>query len=345
MLAASVVFLVVGFGVLLYSGDCLVRGALAAALKMQISPLLTGILIVGFGTSVPEFLISIQSAQAGATGLADGNIIGSNIADIWLVLALPAAIFPVVTTAPRMRLTALVMLAATLAWIVATAFIGLTTLVGFVFLGALAVYAIIAFTLSRRDVSEEVDTPEERKLQRMHSWKMVLLILIGVVGLPLGSRLLIDGGIAIAKVTPLSEEAVGLVVLGVGSSLPELGAGLAAAWRKESDVAMGNILGSNIFNILGAGGVIALIRPHQLAPIFHDWSHWAMAAAALSITLIAFIERRIGWLTSVFFLGLYVLYIFGLVEHWSVGNLHDLITHQPLAPAAPGALATPPPSQ
>lgn len=331
MLAASVVFLVVGFAILLYGGDCLVRGALAAAYKANVSPLLVGILIVGFGTSLPEFLIAIQSASSGATGIADGNIIGSNIANIWLVLAIPAIIFPIATTAPRMRLTSMVMLAATFAWIGLTLVYGLDTFIGIGFLVALGVYALIAWSVGRRDLTE--DTPEERKIQATPFWKMTMLILIGLVGLPLGSRLLIDGGISLAKVTPLSEEAVGLTVLAVGSSLPELGAGLAAAVRKQSDVAMGNVLGSNIFNILGAGGAVALIAPHQLSTEFHTYSHWAMAAAAVSVVLLIFTRHRVGWITSILFLALYAAYITGLVQEWSIQDWRSLFFEPEAAPA------------
>lgn len=340
MFAGSIVFLVLGFAILLYAGDCLVRGALAAAYKANVSPLLVGIVIVGFGTSMPEFIIAITGAMSGNTGLAHGNIVGSSIANIWLVLAIPAIIFPIATTAPRMRATALVMLAATAAWIGATFYFGLNPVVGGVFLAALVVYLVVAWSIARTDVTE--DTHEELKLQATPFWRMTLLILIGLLGLPLGSRLLIDGGMALAETTPLSEEAVGLTVLAVGSSLPELGASLAAAWRKQSDVAMGNILGSNIFNILGAGGAIGLIGSQQLSPEFHNYSHWAMGAAAIMITLWLFARHRIGWVTSVVFLALYALYITGLVQNWSVESVRAMITGEPVAIEAPGDALTPP---
>lgn len=331
MLAGSIVFLVAGFAILLYSGDCLVRGALAAAFKANVSPLLVGILIVGFGTSLPELFIAISSAYSGETGLAHGNIVGSNIANIFLVLALPAVIFPITTGAPRMRATALVMVAATAAWIGVTYYVGLTPLVGWIFLGALAVYAIIAWSFARRDMT--VDTAEDLKMMATPFWRMSMLILIGLVGLPLGSRLLVDGAISLAEHTALSEEAVGLTILAVGTSLPELGAGIAAAFRKQSDVAMGNILGANIFNILGSGGAIALIRTQQLSPEFHNYSHWAMALAALLVTGVLFLKKKIGWLTAVFFLALYVLYITGLVENWT---FRDFLNPLEAAAPAPG---------
>jgi cation:H+ antiporter len=326
-LAAAIAFLVLGFAVLLYSGDCLVRGALAAAQKANVSTLLVGIVIVGFGTSLPEFLIAVRGAMAGSTGLAHGNIIGSNIANIWLVIALPAIIYPIAVTAPRMRATAMFMLACTAAWIGVTLFYGLNPTIGAAFLVILLIYVAIAWMFARQDMT--TDTPEELKLQRMAFWKMTMLILIGIVGLPLGSQLLVDGGIFLAENTTLSEEAIGLTLLAVGSSLPELGAGLAAAFRKQSDVAMGNILGSNIFNILGAGGVVALLGPQQLSTQFHGYSHWAMGLAALLVTLSVVLRHRIGFMTAIVFLGLYATYITGLISNWSFGDFRYIFLERP----------------
>jgi cation:H+ antiporter len=327
VLAGSALLTLAGLLVLLYSGDCLVRGALAAAYKANVSPLLVGILIVGFGTSIPEWLVTFQAAAAGRTGLAHGNIIGSNIANVWLVIALPAIIFPIAVTAKRMRTTALFMLAATAAWIGVTATIGLQPLVGYVFLGALAVYALIAFSVARKDMTE--DTAEELKIQATPGWRMVTLILIGLVGLPLGATVLVEGGITVANATGFSEEAVGLTLLAVGTALPELGAGLAAAFRKQSDVAMGNIVGSNIFNILGAGGSIALLGHQELSAQFQNYSHWALGLSALMITLAILTRHRIGVVVATVFLLCYAGYIAGLIANWQIADLRYLIFEPP----------------
>ena len=329
MLTGPIIALVFGFCILLYAGDCLVRGALAAALKSRVSPLLVGIIIVGFGTSLPELIISLGGALDGATGLAHGNIVGSNIADILLVVALPAVIFPVVTKAPRMRATALVMLAATAAWIGVTQYFGLNPLIGAAFLATLAVYVLLAWIISRRDT--DVDTPEQAKLEHMHAWRMVTLILIGFVGLPLGAQLLIDGGLTVARSYNLPEETVGLTLLAIGSSLPELGAGVAAAYRKQSDVALGNILGANIFNILGVGGAVALTGPQRLSPQFAAYSHWAMGLSAVLVTLIILSHRKIGWFTGLVFLALYGVYIFGLIQGWTFSDIRCLVLECPVS--------------
>jgi cation:H+ antiporter len=326
---AAIVFLVIGFAILIYAGDCLVRGALAAAYKSNVSPLLVGILIVGFGTSLPEFLIGVQAASNGYSGLAHGNIIGSNIANILLVLALPALIFPIATDAPRMRITAFFMLLCTAAWIGVTMYFGLTEIVGAGFLVVLAVYAVVAWLVAREDTTE--DTKEEIKIMNTPAWRMIMLILIGLVGLPLGSRLLVDGGITFGREMQISERIVGLTLLAFGSSLPELGASVAAAVRKQSDVAMGNIIGSNIFNILGVGGVVGILGPRaHISPEFTAFSNWAMAAAAVLVTLVIFLKRRVGIATGLIFLAFYGLYLLGLVNNWSFEGLGDLV----IAPAA-----------
>jgi len=318
-----------GFLILLYSGDCLVRGALAAAYKTNVSPLLVGIMIVGFGTSLPELLVTFEAASSGRLGLAHGNIIGSNISNVLLVIALPAIIFPVSVTAKRMRATSMFMLACSAAWIGITMFLGLNPLIGFAFLGVLAVYAVVAFAIARKDMTE--DTPEELKMMATPAWRMLMLILIGMVGLPLGAKILVEGGVTVSKATGFSEEAVGLTLLAVGTSLPELGAGLAAAFRKQSDVAMGNILGSNIFNILGAGGIIALLGPQEVSGQFISYSNWVMGLSALLITLNVLLRHRIGLPTGLIFLVLYGLYIAGLIAGWSFEDLQYLVIERPAA--------------
>jgi cation:H+ antiporter len=201
--------------------------------------------------------------------------------------------------------------------------------VGVVFLVVLLVYVLVSWSVARKDTTE--DTKEETRIMNTPAWGMIMLILIGLVGLPLGSRLLLDAGISLGEELNASETIIGLTVLAFGSSLPELGACIAAAVRKQSDVAMGNVLGSNIFNILGAGGVVALLEPRTvLSPEFTAFSNWAMAAAAVLAVLVVFSQRRVGILTGFVFLVCYALYLAGLYNNWSLDGVGDLI----VAPAA-----------
>ena len=234
-----------------------------------------------------------------------------------------------------MRATALFMLFCTAVWIGVTMYFGLTQMVGIVFIVALVIYAIIAWSIARKDTTE--DTKEELAIMATPAWRMVMLILIGLVGLPLGSQMLVDGGISLGDELGASETIVGLTILAVGSSLPELGASVAAAVRKQSDVAMGNILGSNIFNILGAGGVVAILGPRsQLSPEFTAFSNWAMAGAAVLVAIVIFLHRRVGVLTGLLFLLCYAVYIYGLWANWSLQGLGDLII-QPTAQTGGGS--------
>ena len=323
-LPSAIVVTLAGFIFLLYSGDCIVRGALAAAHKTNIAPILVAIVIVGFGTSIPELFISVEAASEGSFGLAHGNIVGSNIANILLVIAAPAIIFPVTTMAPRVLGMTMFMYFATVAWVLITMFWGLNPVIGIGFLGALMVGLVFALSFGHIDKTE--DHFYERQLQAMPFWRMVTLVLIGIVGLPLGAHLLIQGGIGVAQSTGLSEEILGLTLLALGTSLPELGAALAASIRRQSEVAIGNILGSNIFNILGVGGVVALFGQQTLSNEFHDYSHYAMLASGLVFAFVVLIRRRVGLLTGAIFLTGYAIYILGLVQGWEYSGIREALS-------------------
>ena len=226
------------------------------------------------------------------------------------------------------------MLCCTAAWIGVTMFFGLTQIVGMIFLVVLAIYAVIAWMIDREDRTE--DTKEEIAIMNTPAWRMVMLILIGLIGLPLGARFLVDGGITLGKELNASERIVGLTLLAFGSSLPELGAAIAASLRKQSDVAMGNIIGACIFNILGVGGVVGILGPRAMvSPEFTAFSNWAMALAAILVTLVIFLHRRVGVATGIIFLALYGTYLLGLVNNWSFEGVGDLI----IAPAAQTPIA------
>lgn len=321
-LTTAVILVAVGLVLLLIAGDLLVRGAVAAALKAGVSPLVAGIVIVGFGTSLPEVIVSIDGALSGGEGLAHGNIVGSNIANLWLVLAVPALMAPLLTTSTGLKRSATATLIATAAWIWITASIGLNAKVGAVFLGALIGYITYVFVASRK--ADEIPNADELEgADQTPVWRMSLFIAIGLVGLPLAANFLITGGVAIAETMNISQELIGLTLLAVGTSLPEIGAAVAAAMRKHGDVVIGNVLGSNMFNLLAAGGAIALIKDQQLASSFHEYSHWAMGAATIMVALFIFSKRPIGRLVGLLFLVLYLTYIAGLVRGWTINDLPD----------------------
>jgi len=285
-----IVSLLGGLVIMAFAGDFLVNGAVACSRRLGLSPLIAGIFIVGFGTSAPEMLVALDAARNNYPNLALGNIVGSNIANILLVLALPAIISPIVTGGWGQGRSFIAMLLITLAWIAILGTVGLDVAVGTLFLIALVLYAVFTLVSARMATKAGVDTG-------------------------------IDVEVGIARFYSIREELIGLTLLAVGTSLPEIGAGIAAAVRNKTDVLVGNVLGSNIFNILGAGGFIAFFGPIDAAQSFFNYDHWVMAAAALIVGLFIFAKMRIGRLAGLLLLLIYAVYIYGLVNGWNISAL------------------------
>ncbi|MFN7054436.1 sodium:calcium antiporter [Hyphomonas sp.] len=321
------VFLFGGLLLMALAGDLLVRGALGIGRALGVSPLLAGIFIVGFGTSAPEMMVAVNAVMTGNEGLAFGNIVGSNIANVFLVAALPALIFPVMAGGPGQRWAVLAMLVATAAWIGMTAIMPLVAMIGICFLAILAGYTGLSIILARRAEAKGKPTGVDADAATGGAplWRALIYVPVGAAALVWSSNLIIMGGEGIARFYQVPEEWIGLTLLAVGTSLPEIGASLAAAFRKRGDVLIGNIVGSNIFNILGAGGLVALFGPVQVAGLFHNYDHWVMGIAAVVLAGLVFTKARIGRLTGVLFLLIYAAYIYGLVRGYSLAALFDLV--------------------
>ncbi|MEO0548785.1 MAG: calcium/sodium antiporter [Pseudomonadota bacterium] len=312
------VSLVGGLVLLAIAGDFLVSGAVSLARKMGVSPLVAGILIVGFGTSAPEMVVTIGAALEGSPALALGNIVGSNIANVWLVLAVPALIAPIATNGFGQPRALLFVLLATAAWIGLTSIMPLTPMIGLAFLLGLIVYAIITVTQTLSASKKGVDVGIDDDEDGVTGFKLWAYLLVGIIGLPLGAHLIVEGGVGIAREFDVSEELIGLTLLAIGTSLPELGAGIAAALRKKSDVVIGNVLGSNVFNLLGAGGLVSLFGPVEIASGFINYDYWALGAAALTLALFIVPRSRISRLAGLTMMLIYCVYLYGLVSGWNL---------------------------
>ena len=314
------VTLVAGLVFLVLAGDFIVRGAVSAALKLGVSQILASVLIVGFGTSAPEMLVAIEATASGTPGLAMGNIVGSNIANVLLVLGAPALFMSIYTDGRGLLKSTIFTALATIAWLVVTPAFGLSPLIGVGFLFVLILYVTSSLFQPANGNLEDLLADEVR--EPPPGWpKTALFIALGVVGLPLGAHLAIRGAISIAEnVSWLNDELVGLTIIAIGTSLPEFAAAMAAAMRKEHDVILGNVVGSNMFNLLGAGGIIALFGPLGLPPIFERFDHWFMGAAFLIVVLFVLFRRPIGWLTGLILLAGYALYLFGLHHFYVLGE-------------------------
>ena len=306
-------WLLVGLGllILMFAGDALVRGAVNLSLRMGIPALIVGFTVVGFGTSAPELLVSIKAALEGAPGIALGNVVGSNIANVLLILGIPALIATLHTADHDTRKSFLVMIAASVLFI-ALAFTGtFGPLAGVVLLGALA---LILWDAGRDAVkhrkanaaceAEEVEGADPD----MPWWKIGMFLALGLVGLPLGADLLVDNAVIIARDFGVSETVIGLTLVAIGTSLPELATTVMSTLRKQSDVALGNVIGSNYFNLCGIIGVTALVAPVPVEATFLSRDLWVMLGASLMLIPFVFLGKNITKLWGLLLLGLYVLY-------------------------------------
>lgn len=318
--------LVGGLLLLALGGDLLVRGAVRVARALGASPLIAGIFIVGFGTSLPEIVVSVNAAFSGSPGLALGNIVGSSIANVFLVLAIPALIFPVFAGGPGQVRALFATLLATALWIGMTTIMPLTPLMGICFLMVLIGYTGLSLFAARRDeVAGKPTGVREHEPEGPPLWRALIYVPVGIAGLVYASTLIVSGADGVARAIGVPQEYIGLTLLAVGTSLPEIGASVAAAARKRGDVLVGNILGSNIINILGAGGIVAMSGTVELAPLFHAYDHWVMGFAAIVLALLILTKAKIGRLLGLLLLLLYAMYIYGLVGGVSLLGLYEVI--------------------
>lgn len=305
-----------GLVFLFAGGDLLVRGAVSIAHRMGVSPMLIGITLVGFGTSTPELVTSIDAALRGSPGIAVGNVVGSNIANILLILGIAALIAPILIKPEAFRRDAVMMSAAALA-LAAFCFTGiLGTAAGIFFLVAMLAYVLYTYRHERRmpDASAELHAREATLAEPSpHGLWPSLVFAVGGIALTLGgAHLLVDGAVELATALQISDTVIGLTVVAVGTSLPELTASIVASLRRQGDIAIGNVIGSNIYNILGILGITAIIQPLIIPPQILQFDIWAMLAATALLVILAFSRRRLSRVAGAAFVILYMGYIIWL---------------------------------
>lgn len=309
-----------GLVILLLAGDALVRGAVNISLRLGIPALIVSLTIVAFGTSAPELLIAISAIDDHAPGLALGNVIGSNTANILLVLGIPAILSRLQTSQCDTRKSYLIMMAATVLFI-AMAFTGVFTWVsGIVLLAVLAVILLDAARTAmvhRRDESGACLAASEDDEEDLEGadpdapwWKISLFLVLGLIGLPLGADLLVDSGIEIARQFHVPETVIGLTLIAIGTSLPELATTVMAALRRQADVALGNVIGSNMFNLLAIIGIASFVGPIPVAPEFLRGDLWVMLGASLLLLPFVMFKRDITRRWGVMLTASYMAYLF-----------------------------------
>lgn len=292
-----------GLVLLLVGGELLVRGAVASAKSLGVSPLLIGLTLVGFGTSTPELVTSVTAALHGSPGIAVGNVVGSNIANVFFILGLSALIYPMAVNPKGFKRDAIMLSVSALACLGVVLHGRMDMLVGVVFLGILLAYIVFVYTQEKRMPDEAAVVAEHRAQDaRKGPGNMALSVGMAVAGIAItifGARFLVDGSIALAKGLGVSDTIIGLTIVAVGTSMPELVTSVMAALRKHADVAYGNIVGSNIFNVLFILGTTSIIQPIDMPHQIARFDIWVMLAATGLLVYFARtgtkLQRWEGW--------------------------------------------------
>ncbi len=282
-------YTVVGVVLLMVGGDALVRGAITLSLKVGLSATLISLTVVAFGTSAPELVISVKAALAGSPDIALGNVVGSNIANTLLIVGVPALILSMDTGGKELRRSYVLMLAATLVFSVFALTGYISRVAGFVFLVCLVATLIYSYRKSEQEGGEALEVGEPER-----GWKIIGLLLFGIIALPVGAHFLIEGARGIALFFGLSEAAIGLTIVALGTSLPELAASVAAAWRGRTEVALGNVIGSNMLNLLMVIGATASISPLVVARTIQTVDIPIMIVVSLMLAPFLIWQIRIG---------------------------------------------------
>ncbi|SNY98234.1 calcium/sodium antiporter [Halomonas sp. hl-4] len=305
--------LLAGIGFLTLGGEALIRGAVAGARRAGVSPLLTGLVVVGFGTSAPELVVSIDAAINQQPDIAVGNIVGSNIGNILLILGLCAIICPMTVQPQALRRDGVVMVAASLLFIGLAWGGALGRLDAGLFIAGLVGYLVWAYLSERQQTipAAEMHASEADEMTKLPKTGLTIIVAL-VLGLGLligGSQLLLYGAIGLAQAMGISEAVIGLTIVAVGTSLPEMAVSIIAALRRHADVAVGNILGSNIFNILGILGVSAFLQPLPIAARVGAFDQWVMLGAAGILMLFLYTGMRLSRVEGAFLLAGYIVYL------------------------------------
>ncbi len=270
-----------GLVLLMVGADYLVRGAVGIARALGVSPLVIGLTIVAMGTSLPELVISLQAALEGSPGIAVGNIVGSNIANILLILGVAGLIAPIRCSRMAIFRDGSAMLAATALFIVAGLLDLLTIAYGSIALVLLGAYLYLSYR-SDKKAGDGLHAQEAAEIESIAGaiWVSILAVVAGLAGVIFGANLLIEGAQGLARTFGVSEEVIGLTLVAFGTSVPELATTIVAALRRHADVALGNVIGSNLFNLMGVMGVVTCVLPIELPEQILRFDLWVMAGVS-----------------------------------------------------------------
>lgn len=297
---------------LYFGAEWLLRGAIAVAQKLAIPTLIVSLVIVGFGTSMPELLVSVRAALTGSSDIALGNVVGSNTANILLIIGACAMIFPITHWDKGVKRDTYVMIGAAVLLLGLVQFELIGRFAGLIMVAALIAYVVYAYMQGKATIEDLAD--EDIKHETLSTAFTTALILGGLVTLFVGAELLVRGATSLARDFGVSEAVIGLTVVAVGTSLPELATGIMSALRKHSDIMIGNIVGSNIFNILFILGVTSLIQPISVDPRFGNFDVPVMLGVTIGFAFLLLSHLGVRRLTAGAMLVAYVGYTFALVQ-------------------------------
>ena len=289
---------------LFLGGEALVRGSVSIAHRMSISPFVIGLTVVGFGTSTPELLVSVQAALKGVPDIAIGNIVGSNIANVLLIVGVTALVWPIHVAGSALRRDTTIMILSALALVPLFAMGEIGRVAGLTLVAGLIAYLVWTFLKPRQEASDD-----EAEAAATPIVNALLWVTLGLVGLLFGARFLVDGAVSVAQDFGVSEAFIGLTIVAIGTSLPELATSLIAAFRHQSDIAIGNIVGSNIFNVLGILGVTSIVAPIPVAPRFLTFDLPIMIVVSIVLTGLLLLHQKIGRRTGAVMLLAYCAYL------------------------------------
>ncbi len=298
---------------LLAGGEALVRGSVAVAMRLGVSKLFIGLTLVGFGTSVPELVASLQGALAGYPGVAIGNIVGSNIANVLLILGITAIILPITVKREAFQRDGAVLVLSSLILLAVILSGYLSRWAGFVLVGLLIAYTLYSYKVERKAVPAVAQMYEAEAEQESYPglsifWGLTIFA-AGIAGVVFGASLLVSSSVTIARHIGVSDAVIGLTLVAVGTSLPELVTSVIAAIRGHVEVAFGNIVGSNIFNIFGIGGITALVVPLPVPSEIAQLDIWVMVGTVVLMSIACITGWRVSRREGVLLLCCYALYM------------------------------------
>lgn len=300
--------LIAGLAALVVGGDLLVRGASSIARRLGVSPLLIGLTLVGFGTSTPELVTSLQAAFAGAPGVAIGNVVGSNTANILLILGVAALVFPVAVSPASFKRDGLVLAASALLCLAVVMAGRLSLPVGAFFVVCLLAYLVFSIHHERKSPAPPTNEDTDHAVAGSPALDAGIM-LGGLVLTVLGARWFVTGAIDLASRIGVSETVIGLTLVAVGTSLPELVTSVMASLRRQGGIAFGNIIGSNIYNVFFILGVTAMVKPIEIPPAIAGFDIWVMLAATAALAAVAITGWRVARWEGGVLLAFYVAYI------------------------------------